>query len=303
MRIILMGGHDLGKRTLKYLIEKGKNIVAVVTDTKDDWYKGVDVIAEEYGLTLFKNVDINSDQFINSVTKLEPDLIVVVNFQQILKEKIIAIPKFGCINTHASLLPQYRGRAPLNWALIHGEKQVGVTVHFIETGIDTGNIIVQQPIDVDNNEYIDSVLDKVAKVYPTIVNTAIDKIKDDKTKGVKQNLNLGSYYGKRTPEDGEINWNDEAVNIINLIRAISKPYPGAYSYYEGEKIVFWKAEIANQLDRHIIYSNGQIISLDNKGICIKAKTNNILITEYETINSSVNISAGSSFIYVGKNYV
>lgn len=297
MRIIFMGGHSLGKNTLKYLIEKGKNIVAVVTNNDDEWYRGVDEIAEEKGLLLYKNVDINSDSFINVVIGLKPDLIVVVNFQKILKKDLINIPNKGCINTHASLLPKYRGRAPLNWALIHGEKQVGVTVHFIETGIDTGDIIVQQPIEVGEEEYIEDVLNRVTEIYPSVVNRAIDMIYNNEVVGIKQDLSNGCYFGKRTPEDGKIDWNVDAEKIFNLIRAVSRPYPGAYTYYENNKVIIWKAKLTDQLESEKCLPDGYLVSNKGEFICVKAKNKNIMITEYEIVGKIEKLKEKHMFTY------
>lgn len=297
MRIVFMGGHTLGRKTLQHLIDKGKNIIAVVTNIESDWYKGVDEIAEKNGLPLYKNIDISSESFITEISALKPDLIVVVNFQQILKEKLISIPKKGCINTHAALLPKYRGRAPLNWAIIHGEKQVGVTVHFIEKGIDTGDIIVQKSIDVGDEEYIDSILEKVGNLYPTIVNEAVDLIQSGEFVGIKQDLSKGSYFGKRTPEDGQINWNDNAKDIFNLVRAISKPYPGAFSFYDNSKVIIWKAEVIEQQEKEANLPNGYIISINDSGICVKARNKNILITEYEVTDKTQKMQEGQILLF------
>ncbi|PYG89123.1 methionyl-tRNA formyltransferase/UDP-4-amino-4-deoxy-L-arabinose formyltransferase/UDP-glucuronic acid dehydrogenase (UDP-4-keto-hexauronic acid decarboxylating) [Ruminiclostridium sufflavum DSM 19573] len=292
MRMVFMGGHKLGKDTLQYLIDKRKDIIAVVTNIENDWYTGVDEVAEKNGLLLYKNVDVNSESFINEITALKPDLIVVVNFQQILKEQLINIPQRGCINTHAALLPKYRGRAPLNWAVIHGERQVGVTVHYIEKGIDTGDIIIQKSIDIGDEEYIDSVLEKVKDVYPTVVNNAVNLIQSGDFVRIKQDLSKGNYFGKRTPEDGQINWNNNTKDIFNLIRAISKPYPGAFSFCNNSRLIIWRAEVINQKEEESLLPNGYIITINKSGICVKTKNDNILITEYDMIDKTQIIENG-----------
>ncbi len=298
MRIVFMGGHALGKKALQNLINKGKDIVGVITDIENDWYKGVDEVAERNGLLLYKNIDVNSESSIEKISALRPDLIVVVNFQQILKEELIGIPQKGCINTHAALLPKYRGRAPLNWALINGETQVGVTVHFIEKGIDTGDIIIQRSIDVQEEDYIDVVIEKIGDLYPTIVNEAVDLLESGEFIGIKQDLSKGNYFGKRNPEVGQINWNNDAKDIFNLIRAISRPYPGAFSFYNNSKIIFWRAKVIEQQKTDDTLPNGYIISIDDIGICVKARNGNILLTEYELIDKTQKISEGQIFIEI-----
>lgn len=282
MRILFMGGHELGKITLNYLIKKGRNIIGVVvTDTEDEWYKGVDEIAQRYNLPLFKEKNINNKNFVRIVEELKPDLITVVNFQQILKDEIIKIPTKGCINTHASLLPKYRGRAPLNWAMINGEKETGVTVHYIDTGIDTGDIILQKKIKIEEDDYIGDLLDKIKKIYPLIVEEAIGKIQKDEVNPIKQDLSQGFYFGKRSPKDGQIKWNKPIIEIYNLIRAISKPYPGAYTYYNDDKIIIWRAELCSQSKNEELLENGTILEIKDKAILVKGNGGNLLITEYD----------------------
>lgn len=196
MNVVFMGGNELGAITLEHLIKNSIDIVGViVTKTNDPWYSGVDKIANKYGISLFEEININNSECINNIRKLQPDLIVSVNFAQILKKEMINIPTKGCINTHASLLPMYKGRAPLNWAMINGEKEVGVTVHYIEEGIDTGDIIIQEKIIVDEKDYINDILKKVKKIYPNIVLKAIKLIENDDVKLIHQ-ANEGSYFGK-----------------------------------------------------------------------------------------------------------
>lgn len=285
MNIVFMGGHELGKVTLEHLIQQGRKIVGVVVSkNSDNWYKGVDEIAKKYELKLFEESNINNAYFLEQLKELEPDLIVVVNFEKILKKDIISLPTYGCINTHASLLPKYRGRAPLNWAIINGEKETGVTVHKIDKGIDTGDIIEQERINIKKDDYIEDVLVKVKNLYPYIVDRAISKIQDEFFKPIKQNIYDGFYLGKRTADDGKINWKDyTGEQIYNLIRAVSKPYPGAFTLNKGSKLIIWKAELIDQNKDQVELSNGTILISNNEGLLIKSKNKNIMITEYEIV--------------------
>lgn len=247
MNILFMGGNELGAITLEKLINNNINVVgAVITKTKDSWYSGVDKIAQKYNINLYEEENINDSTFINKIRKLDIDLIVSVNFAQILKSEIINIPIKGCINTHASLLPKYRGRAPLNWAILKGEKEVGVTVHYIEEGIDTGDIIIQKKIEVNEEEYIGDILEKVKQIYPEIVLESVKLIENDKVIPIKQVKEKGSYFGKRVREDGEIDIESSPKDIINLIRALSRPYPGAYIKNNNNEFIIWKAKLLNK---------------------------------------------------------
>jgi methionyl-tRNA formyltransferase len=282
MRILFFGGHDLGKITLNYLLKKNKDVIAaVMTDTDNEWYHGLEEVTDEYNIDLFKVKNINNDQFVDKVRKeLKPDLIISVNFDQIFKKEIINIPDKGCINVHASLLPNYRGRAPLNWAILKGEDKTGVTVHFINEGIDTGEIILQEEIEIKKDDYISDILKQVREKYPLMINKAVDLIEDDNYETIKQVKEEGSYYGKRTPEDGLINWDNTAEEIYNLIRAVSHPYPGAFTYLDDSKILIWRANIIE--DNNNSYKPGEVIEAKNDNIIVQCRDNKLMMTDYET---------------------
>ncbi|MEG1256007.1 methionyl-tRNA formyltransferase [Clostridium sp.] len=282
MNVLFMGGHELGAITLENLILNNINIVGVVvTETDNEWYSGVDLIANKHNIKLYRESNINNINFINSVKKLNVDLITSVNFGQILKSDIINLPSKGCINTHASLLPNYRGRAPLNWAILSGEKEVGVTVHYIEEGIDTGDIIIQERIAVKDTDYIGDVLNSVKSIYPGIVLEAVKLIENNKVVAVTQDISKGSYYGKRSTKDGEIDVNKSSNEIMNLIRAVSKPYPGSFVKVDGKRIIIWKAEIIdNNINKYNIRYNGQFVERNNE-IVIKVRDGLLVAKEYE----------------------
>ena len=299
MKILFMGGHKLGKLTLDFLIEKGENVVGVVMpDTDNEWYKGVDEVAKENDIPLYKEDNINCKEFVEKAKKIDPDLITVVNFPQILKPEIINIPQKGCINTHASLLPKYRGRAPLNWAMIKGENKTGVTVHYIDEEIDTGDIILQRKIEIAKDDYIKDLLSKVKNVYPEIVFNAVELIKKDKVEARSQNPSEGFYCEKRRPEDGQIEWNKEAEEIYNLIRAVSHPYPGAYSYIKNKKLLIWKAEIIKDNSQEYNQAEpGEIIDKSKEGYIVKTADDLISIEKVEFAEERVEINIGDKLEY------
>lgn len=292
MRILFFGGHKLAKITLEYLLEKNKNIVAaVMSETDNDWYHGLEEVTDRYNLKLFEEKNINDNQFVDEVrNELKPDLIISVNFDQIFKKEIINIPEKGCINIHASLLPKYRGRAPLNWAILKGEKETGVTVHYINEGIDTGQIILQEIIDIKKTDYIDDILEKVKGKYPEMINKAVELIENDKVEPVEQKKENGSYYGKRTSADGLIDWSQSVTNIYNLIRAVSHPYPGAFTYLGDEKVFIWRAEVEAETANN--EQPGKVIEKDDDSFLVQCDRGQLLITDYET---ETEISTGDIF--------
>ncbi|MBI1748527.1 MAG: methionyl-tRNA formyltransferase [Acidobacteria bacterium] len=246
MRIVFMGNHNMGVLCLKRLIDLGEEIVAVVAHPDNDdphetvWYDSVKEVAKSHGLTVYQPNDANSPEFVQLLSGLQPDLIVVVSFRQILKKALIAVPHKGVINVHPSLLPKYRGRANIAWAIINGESKTGVTVHYIDEKIDTGPIVVQKEVDILFEDTVATVLDRVTNMYPNALAEALRKVKEG-YKGSVQTTEGTSYYGRRYPKDGLIDWNQPAMSIYNLIRAVTHPYPGAFTSLGGKNLFIWAA--------------------------------------------------------------
>ena len=282
MNILFMGGHELGAKTLEHLINNNINVVGVVVSKNDnDWYRGVDEIAYKFNLNLYEEKNINDQNFLNKIKSLNLDLIVCVNFDQILKKDIINLPTIGCINTHASLLPKYRGRAPLNWAMINGEKYSGVTVHFIDEGIDTGDILLQEKIKIDEDYYISDLLNKVKNIYPKIVLNAIRALESNNLNLIKPDLSKGFYVNKRSKDDGKIDFSKPSKDIMNFIKAISKPYPGAFLYHNNKKIVIWRARLDYNISPQYESLDIGTVVFNNSNLFIKLKDATLIVTDYE----------------------
>ena len=282
MNILFMGGHELGAKTLEHLINNNVNVVGVVVSKNDnDWYRGVDEVADKFNLNLYEEKNINDQNFLNKIKSLNLDLIVCVNFDQILKKDIINLPTIGCINTHASLLPKYRGRAPLNWAMINGEEYSGVTVHFIDEGIDTGDIILQEKIKIDEDYYICDLLNKVKNIYPKIVLDSIKSLECNNLNLIKPDLSKGFYVNKRNKDDGKIDFSKPSKDIMNFIKAISKPYPGAFLYHNNKKIIIWRARLDYTiLPKYESLDIGTVV-FNNSNLLIKLKDAMLIVTDYE----------------------
>ncbi|EQK42303.1 formyl transferase, C-terminal domain protein [[Clostridium] bifermentans ATCC 638] len=282
MNILFMGGHELGAKTLEHLINNNVNVVGVVVSKNDnDWYRGVDEVANKFNLNLYEEKNINDQNFLNKIKSLNLDLIVCVNFDQILKKDIINLPTIGCINTHASLLPKYRGRAPLNWAMINGEEYSGVTVHFIDEGIDTGDIILQEKIKIDEDYYISDLLNKVKNIYPKIVLNAIRALESNNLNLIKPDLSKGFYVNKRSKDDGKIDFSKPSKDIMNFIKAISKPYPGAFLYHNNKKIIIWRARLDYNISPQYESLDIGTVVFNNSNLFIKLKDAMLIVTNYE----------------------
>jgi methionyl-tRNA formyltransferase len=189
----------------------------------------------------FKRVnDINSETVESELNILNPDIICICHFEKIIKKNILKIPNYGCINLHPSILPNYRGLAPQHWPIINGDDETGITVHFVNEGIDTGDIIIQKKIKIRNNEYVSDLQKRMKDIYGKVMVEAIVQILQNK-EFKKQNHLIGSYFGRLKLSNCQINLNDSVFKAYNLIRAVSYPYLGARL---DDKII-WRARIAD----------------------------------------------------------
>lgn len=217
---------------------------------------------------LFENV--NSFEVCQQIRACAPDIIVSMSFNQILKEQFLSIPSVGTVNCHAGALPKYRGRNILNWALINGEIEFGVTAHFVDTGIDTGDIIYQEMVPIGKDAKYADVLALAYEVCPRVLVTALDQLRQGTAAPVSQEkLGRGFYCGRREEGDEWIDWSWTAERIVNFVRAISPPGPGAMTTLEGQVIVVLDASFVSE-DPAYICTEGQVVGRDQHGVWVKA---------------------------------
>lgn len=216
------------------------------------------------------------------------DVLISINYLFLIEQNLIKIPEIIAFNVHGSLLPKYRGRTPHVWSIINNEKKTGITAHIIDTGCDTGNIIEQIEIPIENNDTGASLLKKYEKLYFSLILRVLKKVKDNTLITFPQDNSKATYFGKRNSEDGLINWNWQRERIYNWIRAQTFPYPGAFTYYFNNKVIIdWIVFDDNGFDYNT--ENGTIVSIDP----IRVKTPNGLIkitmirntSEYFVVNN------------------
>lgn len=221
-------------------------------------------------------------EFLND---FEIDIILSVNYIFLLIKEIFNYPKNGSINLHGSLLPKYRGRTPHVWAIINGESITGVTAHFIDDGCDTGDIILQYKVPILDTDTGQDILEKFKSVYPILIRDILVKLEsDDVNREIQDNSN-SSFYGKRIPEDGLINWDNESINIYNWVRAQSTPYPGAFSYYSGNKVIIDWVITSNYHGTEIpgtVLSTIPLMVKTGDGAIIIKKIRNNTMTKFKT---------------------
>lgn len=283
-KIVFMGTPNFAVSTLKSIYNSGYNVKAVITQQdkrkgrgKKIQYTPVKEEALKLGIEVFQPENINDKETINILKDINPDFIVVVAYGQILKSEILEIPKYGCYNVHASLLPKYRGAAPINWAIINGERETGVTIMEMEKGLDTGDIILSSAIKINTEDNTEDIHGKLSLLGGELIDKALENIiKGDFTKE-KQNHANSSYASMLNKEMGRIDWDDSGENIINLIRGL-KPWPSAYTNYREEVVKIHKASF---LGEEIDGMNGEIKKIDKDGLYIKVKDGIIKLEELQ----------------------
>jgi len=285
MRIIFMGTPEFALPSLKAILESEHKLLAVVTQPDRPKGRGkklapspVKEFSLENELEVFTPENLKSDEFVLKLTDLNPDLLAVVAFR-ILPEKVFTIPPRGTINLHASLLPRYRGAAPINWAIINNEKKTGVTTFFIRKKVDTGDIILQKEAEIYPEETYGELSQRLSIIGSELLLETIDLIEKGEVKPLPQNNEEATKAPKITPELCRIDWSKSALEIQNLIRGLS-PAPGAYTFYKGKILKLFKAQAVDETT----YSQGfgEVISAEkNKGIEIKTSKGSLRIQELQ----------------------
>ena len=291
MKIVFMGTPDFAQKSLEALYNAGHEILAVVTNIdklKGRGMKLVESPVKEYAksknLTIFQPEKVRKNiEFIEQIKKLEPDVICVVAYGKILPSEILEIPKLGCINVHASLLPKYRGAAPIQWAVLNGDKTTGVTTMYMDVGMDTGDMILKQEVEIGENETTGELWDRLSIIGADLLVKTLKQIEKGTAPRIKQSddFTMAPMLNK---EISKIDWQEKtAKQIKNLVRGLN-PIMGAYSYLNGKKIKFWKVEVEE--DTNSNQENGTVIKANDKdGLYIKAKDGVLKIIEIQGENA------------------
>ena len=245
MRIVFMGTPDFAVPTLTALIEGGHEVVAVVTQPDKPKGRGKAVLmtpvkekAIEYEIPVYQPVKVRDPEFVELLKTMAPDAIVVVAFGQILPKSILDLPKYGCVNVHASLLPKYRGAAPIQWAVIDGEKESGVTTMMMDVGLDTGDMLEKVVIPIDRDETGGSLHDKLSLAGGELILSTLKKMEEGTIVRTPQTEEGTCYAKMLTKSLGDIDWEKSAVSIERLIRGLN-PWPSAYTMWNGKTIKIW----------------------------------------------------------------
>ncbi len=265
MKIVFMGTPDFAVGTLEAIIEAGHEVLLVVTQPDKPkgrsgalQYTPVKECALAHGIEVFQPTKIRLEENVEFLRKYEADIFVVAAFGQILPKSILDMPKFGCINVHASLLPKYRGAAPIQWAVINGDPVTGVTIQQMDVGVDTGDIIVTKELAISEEETGGGLFDKLAVVGAEACLEALEQIANGTATRIQQNHDEATHVSMISKEFGNINWNKSAVEIERLIRGLN-PWPSAYTKLDGKTFKIWKAKVVSEENE---YAAGCIIHVE-----------------------------------------
>lgn len=297
MNILFMGTPDFAKESLEAVYNAGHKIIGVVTNPDKPKGRGMKLVASpvkefavEKNITIYQPVKVRkNEEFIDEIKSLNPDIICVVAYGKILPKEILDIPRLGCINVHGSLLPKYRGAAPIQWAVLNGDKKTGITTMYMDVGMDTGDMILKEEVEIGDNETTGELWERLSEIGGNLLVETLKQIENGTAPREKQgdDFTVAPMLDK---EMAKIDWeNKTAQEIKNLVRGLN-PIMGAYTFLNGKKIKFWKVDITENIeydeDNIQIFRNGTVIISDQRdGLFIKTKKGILSVLEIQGENA------------------
>lgn len=295
MKLIFMGTPDFARESLEAVYNAGYEILEVVTNPDKPQGRGMKLMPSEVKkFAIEKELPImqpervkNNPEFIDEIRKLEPDVICVVAYGKILPKELLEIPRLGCINVHGSLLPQYRGAAPIQWAVLNGDKKTGITTMYMDEGMDTGDMILKEEVEIGDDETTGELWERLAKIGGELLVETLKQVEN----GIAPRRKQGEDYTMApmlSKEMAKIDWESQSArDIKNLVRGLN-PIMGAYTFLNGKKIKFWKVDVANNVGIENVENlkNGTVvISSSKNGIFIKTKDGILKVIEIQGENA------------------
>ena len=245
-RILFFGYSEVGHDCLSLLLERGDNVVALITheDNPNEkiWFKTPADAARGRGVPVHTPQRVGTPEWMERIAAMRPDLMISVYYRNMIGMKVLGMAPLGAFNMHGSLLPRYRGRAPINWAVLHGEPRIGMTLHRMVKEPDAGNIVDQEGVDIGPRDTAEQAFRKVLPCARRVLARQIDALLSGRAVETPQDVSKATYFGGRTPEDGRIDWTRTSREIFNLVRAVTDPYPGAFTDAGPSRLMVWWAE-------------------------------------------------------------
>jgi len=273
LHAVVFAYHDVGVNCLKALLASGIKVDLVVSHQDDPneniWFDSVTKLCTEKNISYITPSANELTQLVPKLQALAPDYIFSFYYRFMIPAQILACAKIAALNMHGSLLPKYRGRAPVNWAILHGETQTGATLHVMEVKPDAGDIVGQSAVSIGPNETATDVFSKVSQAAVTVINEALPSLIKGNVPRKPNELQKGSYFGGRKPSDGQIHWHQKAAQVHNLVRAVAPPYPGAFTDYQGQTMTVARTSLIGPFPSNLDLGSLGIQVVDNRvfGIC------------------------------------
>jgi len=282
MSVVVMAYHEMGCAGLRVLLDEGIAVSAVFTH-KDDpaencWFGSVAELARSRGVPAFVPEDVNEPEWVEKITQLQPDVIFSFYYRRLLKRPIRAIPPRGCVNLHGSLLPKYRGRSPINWQLVNGETESGVTLHYIVGRADAGDIIGQGRVDVGPEDTAIILYRKLLPAAERLLRRHAGKILDGTAPRTPQDESQATTFGGRKPEDGRLEWSRSARELHNLVRAVAPPWPGAFTFSADGRVMILRTR--PRLDRGAAALKPGEVRIEDEGVFAGAGQGQLQLLEF-----------------------
>ncbi len=252
MKAVVFAYHDMGCTGIQALLDAGYDIEAIFTHPdnagENNFFGSVARLAAEQGITVYAPEDVNHPLWVDRIRTMAPEVIFSFYYRNLLCDEILSLAPKGAFNLHGSLLPKYRGRAPLNWVLVNGEKETGVTLHRMTSRADAGDIVAQQSVAIADSDVALTLHRKLCAASQTLLGDALAKIRSGQADERVQDHSQATYVGRRTPEDGRLEWEKPAQALHNLVRAVSDPWPGAFGYVGTNKFIVWKSRVRTDME-------------------------------------------------------
>ena len=273
MHAVVFAYHDVGVNCLKALIKAGIQIDLVLTHQDDPhenvWFASVAKLCEDQQISYLTPTAQELVGLVPKIQKLAPDYLFSFYYRHMIPAELLACAKIAALNMHGSLLPKYRGRAPVNWAILHGETKTGATLHVMEAKPDAGDIVGQSTVSINPDETATDVFGKVSKAAVDVINHVLPQLIQGQVPKKPNDLSKGSYFGGRKPEDGHIHWRQTAKQVHDLVRAVAPPYPGAFTENQGQKMIVARTTLQGPFPANLDLGVLGIQVVDNRvfGIC------------------------------------
>lgn len=263
MKIFLFLGSRRGYAVLKKLIEIKANICGILCLIEDpheeQFHPRIHELSKQNNIPIFFSDTVKPSGYEDLLKELNPEIVFAIGWRYLISKSAYSVPARGTLIIHDSLLPAYRGFAPMKWAIINGEKKTGVTLFYIADGVDSGPIVDQLETEILMEDTAQTIDEKIISLYEKIIVKNLELLEKGTAKSIPQDETRATYTCKRTPADGKINWHDPAEKIYNLIRGLTHPFPGAYTFLNGKKLLIWKAKLPTQKDHYVGNIPGRFI--------------------------------------------